>query len=470
MRPSQGLSRTAKLGYFGLPALALAPLTANVWLTLLAIVALLSIVLLVWRRGEPPVLVFICFMQWLQASIKVLQADLLGLPIGTFLDSHSLEEASELTLIWVVVIAIGIRLTLMVEPARKVSNALDSLTPRVLLLLYVAWTLLVQTGGALGGGVSQLFVALSNMRWAVVFALFWSAIAQKRNYGLVAAVFLIELVTGLFSFFSSFKIPIYLLALALPAGNYRIRAQHIAGSLVVAAFALYMGVIWSAIKGEYRETISGGTMEQVVTVSRGEQARELVRLAGTVDEPTLERGITTLVARISYVEYFALTLDFVPAVREHERGLLWGNAIRHVLTPRLFFPDKEDLESDTAIARRYTGAELTWNSATSISLGTPAETYVDFGAPLMFLPALCIGLVFGMIYRGFSAYGTRASLAQGFAVALLLPMSTVELTPSKALGGVLTHLFVAILLWQFLLPMIARMSRPTSLSAAPQPR
>src|SRR3954464_4229495 len=42
--------------------------TPNPTLTVLAVLILVACVQLLWREGEPPVLVFACGMQWLQAA------------------------------------------------------------------------------------------------------------------------------------------------------------------------------------------------------------------------------------------------------------------------------------------------------------------------------------------------------------------------------------------------------------------
>ncbi len=85
----------------------------------------------------------------------------------------------------------------------------------------------------------------------------------------------------------------------------------------------------------------------------------------------------------------------------HEDGeILWA-AVVHVLTPRLLFPDKPPVESDSEKVRRYTGVWVAGiEENTSIAFGYAAESYVDFGVPLMFLPVLAYGFLMGMAYHG----------------------------------------------------------------------
>src|SRR5437868_4534154 len=56
-------------------------ITANPLLTLASLLVLLLIVALLWRPGEPPILVFVCGYQWLQVSMILINGDINGLPV-----------------------------------------------------------------------------------------------------------------------------------------------------------------------------------------------------------------------------------------------------------------------------------------------------------------------------------------------------------------------------------------------------
>ena len=66
------------------------------------------------------------------------------------------------------------------------------------------------------------------------------------------------------------------------------------------------------------------------------------------DTDTLMKGFDLLFRRMSYVEFFGATLNFVPDARPHENGRMTMAAISHILLPRLFVPDKAALPNDTA--------------------------------------------------------------------------------------------------------------------------
>jgi hypothetical protein len=72
------------------------------------------------------------------------------------------------------------------------------------------------------------------------------------------------------------------------------------------------------------------------------------------------------------------------------------------LTPRIFFPDKAALPSDSDMVRKYSGIYVAGNeTGTSIAFGYAAESYLDFGVPWMFLPVLIFGIVMGALYAWF---------------------------------------------------------------------
>ena len=73
----------------------------------------------------------------------------------------------------------------------------------------------------------------------------------------------------------------------------------------------------------------------------------------------------------------------------------------HALTPRVLFPDKPAVESDSDKVRRYSGVWVAGSEEnTSIAFGYAAEAYVDFGIPLMFAPVFAYGLLMGIAYHG----------------------------------------------------------------------
>jgi hypothetical protein len=190
---------------------------------------------------------------------------------------------------------------------------------------------------------------------------------------------------------------------------------------------------------EYRS----GFEDEVFVASR---AARLDRLAD-LSSAWLERSpsemvsdIESLVDRLWTVYYPALALDLVPAVVPHENGALLWRTVLHVLTPRLFFPDKPALESDSEMVRKYAGVWVAGaDENTSIAFGYAGESYVDFGVPLMFLPVLAYGLLMGAAYRLWFLLIRRRELATAAAVVIFwLALYLFERSWTNMLGLSLT--------------------------------
>src|SRR5207247_92942 len=103
-----------------------------------------------------------------------------------------------------------------------------------------------------------------------------------------------------------------------------------------------------------------------------------------------------LVARIDSIWQFSLVLERVPREIPHENGKLTSRAIKHVLTPRILFPNKPSLGTDSWLPIYYAGISV--GEGTSVGIGYMAEFYVDFGYPGMFLPLLAYGVMLGGFY------------------------------------------------------------------------
>lgn len=64
-----------------------------------------------------------------------------------------------------------------------------------------------------------------------------------------------------------------------------------------------------------------------------------------------------------------------------------------VVTPRILFPDKGALLSDSEMVRTYSGVFVAGaEQGTSIAFGYAAEAYLDFGLPSMFVPSFLFGV------------------------------------------------------------------------------
>lgn len=433
-------------------AAALALLTVNPLLTVLVVVAQAMISLLLWRAKEPPVLWLIAQLQWLQGSMAVLHADALGEQLWTRSASHSPEQAVVLTLAWTVTWALGIRLGMGAERVPATAS-LPIIPMRTLLLIYAVHSVIDAGQHVLPiGGARQLFVAFSTLRWAILYAIFAVGLRTAAGRQIVWAMFAFEIVIGWLGFFSTFRLVLLVMFLAAATRLERLTLRRLVGLAALVSLGFGLAVLWSTVKLDYREALSQGTSTQGAQIGVGERAETLQRLTGKVDEGAIASGQRALLERIAYTEYFALVLDFVPRVRPHSEGLLWSNAAEHVFMPRLFFPDKAALGSDSEFTERYTGLHFssTRGGGTSISVGLVAENYIEFGALAMFLPGLLLGLIYGAIHRGLlRRFGL---VSASMVVATFLTSASIENGIVKTIGSLLMETGVVVIVLMALGP------------------
>jgi hypothetical protein len=127
---------------------------------------------------------------------------------------------------------------------------------------------------------------------------------------------------------------------------------------------------------------------------------------------------------------------------------LWWQSILNVLVPRLLYPDKPVLPSDSDLTSRYTGIYMAGGArGTSISLGYVAESYIDFGPYGMFLPVFALGLIWGAMYAFYVRRAPTPEEGFAFALALLINASSFEIASVKLLGGMLMRFIVLALVF-----------------------
>jgi hypothetical protein len=120
------------------------------------------------------------------------------------------------------------------------------------------------------------------------------------------------------------------------------------------------------------------------------------------------------------VYYPSLALERVPSIVPHEHGKLLWDAIKNIINPRFFFPAKGQLSSDSDKVRKYTGVMVAGRDRkTSFAFGYAAESFVDFGVPLMFLPIFIFGVLVGCGDRLLHYILHSDSVLQGVRVSFL---------------------------------------------------
>ena len=423
----------------------------NLLLALLSVVVLVVGCMLLWRPGEPPVLLVTFAYPWMQGSIAILHANWLGIDIADHAPFHGdMHSAVVMSLAGLLALAVGMRVGAGPRRAEDIfalgQMALSQPMQRWFRLYVMAW---VASFVVLGfawvlPGLTQPMLALAALRWAFFFMLALAYFVRDRGRGpLFPIAFLLELTTSIGAYFADFRTVFFITLFAALASGVRLSRKALLGSGTLVVGALALGIVWTAVKGEYRAFVSGGQAAQIVTVDYTMRLAKLYELIANLDLETLSNAADQFLRRVSYVEYFSAVLINVPALLPHTLGaILWDATVRPFM-PRLLFVDKDEID-DTARTNLYTGNLAGTSEGTSISLGYVAEAYIDFGSFGMFVAIAAIGLFYGAVYRILSRWHrSRGLLGVGMATAVLVGVGVLENSFTKVFGSVIVTLLVA---------------------------
>lgn len=425
----------------------------NSSLGLAAVVVLWLGLHLLWRKHISPVLLFVFVYQWLQASVLIFKANYEGFAISSLdMQNGQMTQAIFLSLIALSFLALGMYqgigkgspinvAMLRAQIAEKPSNYWFK-------IFAVAWviSILAPMGSMFIPGLRQVFLAVTGLKWAFFWVFTYATFSQTNaSRRLWWIVFFVELVLSFGGFFSDFKTILILTLLAAVPAGVRLRPARLMGLVGLIAITLYLGVIWTAVKGEYRGFLNKGENAQVVLVGFGERYAYLTNAITRLDSTAMGLAFDNMIERISYVGFFARVLDQVPARMPHEYGAVWSDAVLRPFMPRIIFSGKSAI-NDSDFTSRYTGENVVGagDQATSISIGYIGESYIDFGAYLMMAPIFMLGLLYGKFYKWMCNYrSVQGVIGMGLATSVLLPTSLLETSITKLIGGVVVSALVA---------------------------
>ena len=283
----------------------------------------------------------------------------------------------------------------------------------------------------------QIIVTLDTARLGVLFLLLRRLCGGPRpQWGLLAAVVSIEVVLGITGFFAGFREPVVLAVLAVLEIFDQRNARHwlAIGTAIVGVSVL--GLVWMGIRADYRrESIE---MDQFQN-SRNARVTRISDLTSNFfknDAADIWRTTDALVDRMWTIYYPALAIARVPSILPYTDGSILRAALVHIVTPRVFFPDKPMLESDSDEVRKYANVRVAGRETnTSIAFGYSAEAYIDFGLPLMFAPVFGFGVFIGAMYALFRSLIWHRELFVAFGtVAFWLSVYLFERSWATMLG------------------------------------
>ncbi|MFI5177922.1 MAG: hypothetical protein ACHQO8_05150 [Vicinamibacterales bacterium] len=412
---------------------------------------------------------------WLETSLGVLYLDFTGRQVPTVYDS----DYRPMVLIGLgccLAIAIGFRLglSLIKAPKPHEERAGFAFPFSLLLTVYLATVFFEGTIVAVAadfGSFRQILVTIDTARLGVLFLILRRLLHPEPRWGLMALVVFGEVILGITGFFAGFREPVVLAALAMLEVFDRRRASHWLALGAAGVFAVGLGLVWMGIRAEYRRDYVELDNFQTSRSARVDRVTGLATDWFKTDAEGIWSTADSMVDRLWPIYYPALALKRVPEVLPHTNGEILGAALLHIVTPRVFFPNKPDLQSDSEKVRKYANVMVAGaEENTSIAFGYAAEAYIDFGVPLMFVPVLGFGFALGACYALFRKLIWHRELFVAFAtVTFWLSMYLFERSWATLLGvalgfmvylGVPTLVFDRVLYYRYVARLPGREASP----------
>jgi len=392
----------------------------------------------------PPVLPLAFTFQWMQVASGLFYFKLTGITFDTIEQS----DWRPMLLIGLGVLTslaiggnIGLRLWRL-PPDILIQRPSFAFSSRTLFALYILAVLFSGSIQRLAWDMPQLtqpLIVLSYCRFGLFYLILRRLIYPEFKYGWVTVLVAFEVIIGFSGFFAGFREALMLAALALLERFNRKEAGHWVMIVMVGVAIMVTGLFWTSIKVEFRTEIKDGTLSDS-THSRLIKISELSKTWLDRGWEGIQEDMHRMVDRIWAIYFPALAVARVPKDIPHSDGKIFGMAIKHIVTPRLLFPNKPALISDSEMVREYAGVKVAGEDEdTSIAFGYAAESYVDFGLPLMFLPVLAYGVLIGAIYRRLLSLVMHRELAIALVTVIgWLGLYIFERSWAKTLGITLT--------------------------------
>lgn len=428
-----------------------------------AAAVLFAVAGIVWRRDQPPALAFCLGYQWSFIVTGYVYLQLAGVYPGQPVVGD-LDAALWYSLIGLGALALGVRAAEAALDARGGMRTgpapvydVRRLCVWVLGLYAVNWFVQVFPM-ALVFNAAQPIQNLLSFRTVILCVLFIEVARQRSGYRYAVIGLLYVMLPVLTSTMSEFKELLFLVLIVLmgqwrpwsrvPADR-RANRRIVAGAAAIGVGLVLAGVVWEGrVKPLWRASALGSASAAGPVTKLG---LFLSTVAGAASDVDTRQAAALLAARMSSgAAYFSLVVQRVPRIIPHEDGALSWRAVEHVVKPRVFFPDKPSLGSDSWLVSRYAGLPVAGEEeGTSIGLGYMAELYIDFGVPGMVAALFAYGALLGLIAGAMRRAAPSPQLfGAAAAVMFLQHLSTYDGEIAKQLGGLLqTALVFGTLLW-----------------------
>jgi hypothetical protein len=449
--------------------LVLSVSSAEPLLFLYAGIMLFYVINVCWRVNETKHLLVNLLLYWAVVAILIPYSDLVGQPLNSLYvyGKADIKLASWLGLTALGFYLVGIQLSVFQVKAVETDQLIELFKryngSKIILAYVVVSVISVLVNSAIlfiPGG--QLLLSVSYLKWVLLTLLIAHTLIVDSNRVAVFMLVTVEILLSFSGFWAAFKdyILVVIGAYFLLMPRLTFRSYLLIGLTLL--FTLFISVIWTFSKGEYRTYLTGGERTQIIV--QQDQLSNLRKFMEIVSEDfspknfqsSFALGLENLIHRVSYVEFLALSIKQVPSQIPHEEGELIKNSFEHVLKPRFLFPDKKAI-FDSELTSKYTGIQFAGAElGTSFSLGTVAEAYVDFGRYYMFVPILFFGWWIGWLYRYFIVNAYNMVWGMCYAAPIFQFAWSFPVPTSKFLGWSITYFIGFWFLNKFLIKYLDR--------------
>jgi hypothetical protein len=364
----------------------------------------------------PPVLALAYTLQWVTVCVGLYYVAITGRPLQATLGSDY-QPMVLIGLGCLVAILAGLLcgqyLVSRLRPLEGVRPAY-ALTFKSLVVTYVGATILAGFVHEFAWSfptITQAIIAVSFLRLGLLYLVLRRLVADDR-WAVMALVLVFEIGLGFTGFHAGFREPLIMAVLAFLERFDRRNVTHWVSLGVLCTAMAVLGVTWVSVRVNYRERYLA---DEAFAQNRGARFDSITAAAKqwtAQDKSQFYDNIDAFIDRLWAIYYPALAVARVPDVIPHTDGRLMADTLKFTFMPRVFFPDKPEIGSDSDLVRRYSGVWVAGaNEDTDIAFGYAAESYIDYGVPLMFLPVFIWGTFMGICYAGMFKYFRHRDIA-----------------------------------------------------------
>ena len=370
---------------------------------------ILIILMRMWMwKQHPAILLYLFTIQFIESHTSLLEANNYGITLNELFPGSG-KQTWWMASFGLLSMMVGTQVLLQrtrrfkipsFEHLQRQAESINQTRLLVCILFSHGLTSLVDRLIPYGSSLAQFETYISGIPNALTLAFGIHFFLTRKRPALVFGLFLYLLITSFYSYFSSWRAPLILVFVCyfVSLKKFQTRELRRLGPILIPALAIVL--VWQAVKGEYREFISGGFQDQSIRVTQSEALGKFVELGTTAlnENQTLDDPIISATyRRAGYLEYFSSAVTKVPDEIPHQNGALLSESLSFALIPRFLNPNK-GVKSDREKVERFTDSYFGGErNISSFSLGHYCEAYIDWGPNGMMVHLFIYGLLGGLL-------------------------------------------------------------------------